>query len=407
MSKTISIFAAYKFISKYYKKDKLEDTIGKAIKNTEKILQKKFNGLKLEFIKQNEVTTGDYIGEFVKNCLTKAMINIFEISDKSPNVEFEVGFSLAVSRFKFTKTGGYDIYIQSNQLNARDAISDMLGQFITIYVNHSDEKKKYTSLRKQLESELHNKIINLLDDEKFLKSLVWKMQGESVNVVYPSIPLEDQKKFNLFPSLGGEGDFNTVYETSMFLSGTLNCKVSYFPFNTLTTKHDLYDNHIVVIGGPSYNGLAERLMAEYDLPFQYKWDRNQNNEDYLEDKISRKTYHSKKDKSKKEVIRDYGIFAVLPSNHKDGKTIILISGITTLGVLGASRVFAGSQSYENSKLIINNLGLESYFVVLVESEIHHNEVSYPLKIEKSRIISYNLNSGSWEKNNYRTIKKHL
>jgi len=398
---TIYIFAAYKFNSKYYKKEHLEMAIKEAIKNAQTTLRKKFKDLTLQFIEQKQIQPGEYVGEFIRNSLDKAMITIFDLSDREPNVTFELGYSLGMAKYRFARQDGYDILIQCNKVNPRDTISDLLGRFIVLYeYSNSHQKDEYKKIQRKIEGELKRKIGNLLEDDRILKRLIWRMYQEDVYVICPYIPPEDQERYGIRSTLAEYGDFNTVYEVCTFLKGVLNCNVKYIHSEEAKSIRDLLNNNIVIVGGPMWNKYTGEIMDddEYDLPYKYNWSPEEDIEDYIQNKITNEEYYtSKKRKNSKEVItKDYGIFAVLPNKYAEDKVIILINGITSAGGLGVARAFTDDEvSHQNCKLLVKNVGLKNYFITLVESDIRWGEFAYPKKIKKSWIFSYDQEKNLW------------
>jgi len=399
--RVIDIFAAYKFDSNYYGKGDLEKAVREAVRNAQAGLKQKFKGLTLRLIEQKEISSGEYVGEFVKGNLGKAIITIFELSDREPNVTFELGYSLGRAKSRFTMEDGYDIIIQSGNVSHRDVISDLLGKFIVSYEYnpHIRQKGEYKKIRRKIEFELKRKISNLLGDNRFLKRLIWQMYEEKVYVICPYIPSADQTKYGVRSSLSEYGDFNTVYDICTFLKGTLLCDAEYFHSQQAKSIRDLFENHVILVGGPMWNEYVTKVSKDYSLPYQYEWSPKEDIEDYILNNITLEEYHASKiRKNGGEIItKDYGIFAVLPNKFNEDKAVILIDGISSLGGLGAARAFTeGAVSYENCKLLAKTVGFENGFVTLVESDIRWSEFPYPKKIEKSKIFAYRQEKDSWK-----------
>src|SRR3990172_3688245 len=343
--KEISIFAAYKFKSKYYKLEVLEAAIKNAIANTEKKLQKKFKGIKLKFLEQNEISSGDNVKDFVIKNVEKATLNIFELSDREPNVTFELGYSMGISKKKYEEKC-YDVLLQCKKRSHRDVISDLLGQFITMYPGNRNQSKLQHAIQSAIENELLSKINKILQNDRFTKNLLWRVQGEKVYIVCPHIPIKDQKK--------------------------------------------LFENNLIFVGGPMWNKFAESLMASYALPYKYVWSTDEKKEDYIFDTLANKKYYKKIFQSNKTICKDYGIYAMLPNPCNSEKVVILISGITSFGGNGAARAFIdGNISNENCKFIIKKIGFNDFFACIVEVEILSGEFPYPNKINTSDVAQFN------------------
>ena len=402
--KTINIFAGYDFKSRYFKKEDFEKAIKDAIKNLQKKLGDKFT---LQLIEQQNIESFEFVGEFIRKSLENAAISIFELSDRNPNVTFELGYSLGISKYTFEQDNGYNVIIQNEKISPRDTISDLLGRFIITYDFESDysnqkSKNKYKNLVKTIEQELKRKFDSLLNDDRFLKRMTWKLYEEDVSVICPYIPPKDQKRFWENAALAEYGDFNSVYETNIFLKSVLGCNVKYFHCKEAQNQaqKDLLYGNLVLIGGPMWNNYIHQFVEEYHIPLKYVWSEDERVEDYIKDTINGKEYHTQgkrnNGKNKKIIVNDFGIFAVLPNPFDEDKVIILINGITSLGGLGVVRAFTESRvSSHNCKLIVENIGLNDYFVVLVESDIRWNEFPHPKKISKSHIFAYSRETNRW------------
>ncbi len=386
----IYVFAVYKFDAPYYRKNDLEKAIKNAVRNTEKAFQKKFKDLRLEYIEQQGIHSGERVDDFVIDSLNKSTLNIFELSTKSQNVSFELGYSMGISRGRFSNKVGYNILIRNSKVSYKHIFSDLMGKFVVNYKYDvtKDNRDIYRDIQRTIEHELKVKINNLLGDGNFLKGLIWKMRGEKVRIVCPYIPPRDQKKYGICSTLSEYGDFNAVYETSMFLSGILNCEVEYFHCKEARSVKCLFDDHLVIIGGTAWNDYAKELMEEHNLPLRYEL--VEDGDDCIVNTITNEKIYPvrQKEPGKEAIVKDCGIFAVLPSRYSAGKTVILISGITTLGGLGAARAFAGEKvSNKNCRGILEKIGFKNYFVALIESDVRWGEFPYPRKIRESNIFA--------------------
>lgn len=397
IEKEISIFAAYKFKSKYYKLEVLEAAIKNAIANTEKKLQKKFKGIKLKFLEQNEISSGENVKDFVIKNVEKATLNIFELSDREPNVTFELGYSMGISKQKYDEKC-YDVLLQCKKRSHRDVISDLLGQFITMYPGNRNQSKLQHAIQSAIENELLNKINKILQNDRFIKNLLWRVQGEKVYIVCPHIPIKDQKKYGVISAFSRYGDFNTVYELGMFLKSSLNCEVEHIDTEQANSTKKLFENNLIFVGGPMWNKFAESLMASYALPYKYVWSPDEKKEDYIFDTLANKKYYKKIFQSNKTICKDYGIYAMLPNPCNSEKVVILISGITSFGGNGAARAFIdGNMSSENCKFIIKKIGFNDFFACIVEVEILSGEFPYPKKISAADVAQFNPSARSWSK----------
>jgi hypothetical protein len=386
----IYVFAGYQFKSDYYTKDSLEGAIKEAIKAVENQLQQKYKSIKLRYIGQ-EIEAFTHVDEEIITKIKNSDICIFELSYENPNVYFELGYSLGITLSKYMREGISIIAIQNKEVEHTEIVSNLLGRFLLKYGEPTD-------LSTKLIPAISNKTTDLFQDKKFLNRLLWGMYNEKVNIICPHIPKEHQSIWDT--RLGERGDFNTVYELSVFLSGILECEVKYYTAKEAESIEDeLFSDHVVIVGGPMWNGYTDRFIEEYSLPFKYEWYREEDRKDFLRDEINRRKYGLKEkgEGNKKYIIKDYGMFAKLPSKYNEEKVITLVNGIETFGTLGATRAFTYEPVFvKNCESVLMKTGVPSYFAAMIETEVSYNLFCYPKEILESNIILYDLNTKMWE-----------
>ncbi len=159
-----------------------------------------------------------------------------------------------------------------------------------------------------------------------------------------------------------------------------------------STRLDLA-SHIVVIGGPDYNAMAERIMRWDQTQFSYRSPDTDTKpecepeEIVLFDKAKKKEYCHKVD------THDYGYFERIPNRHDPSKHIVLIGGCHTIGVAGAAKAFSMGDSehgeipkavLDNASLVSKKVGKSKKFSVLFEIERLGQTIAVPL-VEKANI----------------------
>ena len=152
-----------------------------------------------------------------------------------------------------------------------------------------------------------------------------------------------------------------------------------------TTRIDL-GAHLVVIGGPDYNPMAERVLSWDKTQFEYRSvDMPEKSQQYpdeivLHDKIEDKEYcHTDND-------HDYGYFERFPNPNKPKRQVVVIGGCHTVGVTGSAKAFSamwGEESdmttvLDNAALVAKMVKKFRRFAVLVNVERVGQTVSVPV-----------------------------
>ena len=153
-----------------------------------------------------------------------------------------------------------------------------------------------------------------------------------------------------------------------------------------TTRLD-FARHLVVIGGPDYNTLAERILSWDRSQFDYRGPDGETsskqypNEIVIHDKLNENEYCYQTDS------RDFGYFERIVNPHNPDSRVVLIGGCHTIGVTGAVKAFsmAGGEEGEiprgvlrNSALVAKRAGKSARFSVLVDVERIGQTISTPV-----------------------------
>lgn len=153
-----------------------------------------------------------------------------------------------------------------------------------------------------------------------------------------------------------------------------------------TTRMDLA-SHLILIGGPDYNTLAERVLSgnatqyDYRSPYVTTQSSQYPEEIVLYDKLNNREYCYTTD------ARDYGYFERIVNPHNPESSIVLIGGCHTIGVTGAVRAFSMAESEDgaiprhvlsNGALVAKRVGKAKTFSVVVSVERVGQTISVPL-----------------------------
>lgn len=152
-----------------------------------------------------------------------------------------------------------------------------------------------------------------------------------------------------------------------------------------TTRLDL-GRHLIVIGGPDYNTLAERALSWGKTQFTYRSpyvsvQATQHPEEIaLYDTVNDMEYYHQTDS------RDFGYFERIPNPHNPKSRVIMIGGCHTIGVVGAVKAFSMAESddgkipamvLKNAALVAKSIKKADRFSVLVEVERIGQTISVP------------------------------
>ena len=152
------------------------------------------------------------------------------------------------------------------------------------------------------------------------------------------------------------------------------------------TRLDL-TRHLIVIGGPDYNSLAERVLSwritqfEYRSPDSPSQSAQHPDEIVIYDKLAGKEYcHT-------DNTKDFGYFERTVNPHNPDSRLVLIGGCHTIGVTGAVKAFSMAESDEgkiprgvlrNALTVAKRIRREKSFSVLVQAERIGQTISIPV-----------------------------
>ena len=144
---------------------------------------------------------------------------------------------------------------------------------------------------------------------------------------------------------------------------------------------------IILIGGPDYNGIVEKVFEDCEPQFNYRSPHTSEKSKINPDEIT--IYNVKTDNEYFETndFGDYGYFESIVNPNNPKKRIIIIGGCHTLGVTAAVKAFSLSNSeygeipnvvLENSKKVSNKISSKSEFAVLVKAKRVGQSINIPI-----------------------------
>lgn len=148
--------------------------------------------------------------------------------------------------------------------------------------------------------------------------------------------------------------------------------------------------HLVIIGGPDYNMMAERILSRGITQFQYRSPETTPSMRYpkeivLFDRLNDEELCSDNDS------RDFGYFESISNPHNPDSRVILIGGCHTIGVTAAVKAFSMAESEDgdiphtvlrNAIVVAGRLKRGNSFSVRFEAERLGQTIAVPIVREK-------------------------
>lgn len=177
------------------------------------------------------------------------------------------------------------------------------------------------------------------------------------------------------------------------------------------TRLDLA-RHLIVVGGPDYNTLTNRVLSRNVTQFEYRSPDMATrstlhcDEIVIYDKLYDREYCYESDD------QDFGYFERIVNPHNPDSRIVLIGGCHTIGVTGAVKAFSMAESEDggipqgvlrNAKIVAKRVGKAKCFSVLVVAERVGQTISIPVVRNEDITVNSDLNAGTIERGDrYRT-----
>jgi|GEM_PF-1983803 len=271
--------------------------------------------------------------------------------------------------------------------------SDLDGSFYKQY----DEN----SLEISIAEELQKKAYDYIHEQSNSESIFNFSDSSIVNIVCPEIPEKYRNKYSK--------KFSKDYlrrakfadpDTLDLVTTHLARKFPHLSINDFTCSappKNLYSYDLICIGGPGWNTLTRDLIDIYNIPLQYG-DYSEGKEDfYIKNTLTNKEYRTQYSSSGR-IIKDIGIFAKLPQFGNESKSVYLINGIQTFGVLGTAHSFIDTNFREkNISIIERNVNETSDFYLLIfELSILESDV-IPSIINEKLIFNYSIDKNEFYK----------
>lgn len=187
------------------------------------------------------------------------------------------------------------------------------------------------------------------------------------------------------------GDKDAFLEIAVFLSRVYGYRSIPHTPEEFPARQLLRD-HLIVVGGPGLeeagdgNSIAREIMARTHLGLSYGSDPPGLQ---VAGKTGSNCYQCEFDR-RDRLVADYGVFARIKSPFNPERTVILIQGVHTAGVLGASQAFTDTSGAAANLEVLESKfgggGGDWSFVVPMRVELVGNEVLVP-RIEGEKVLA--------------------
>ncbi len=153
-----------------------------------------------------------------------------------------------------------------------------------------------------------------------------------------------------------------------------------------STRIDLAAHHIL-IGGPDYNGMTERILKKQKTCYQYRSKYVEEASEKFPEEIVLYDTVSKREFCELTDEKDYGYFERIQNPNNPDKQIILIGGCHAIGVTGAMKAFSMADSehgeippmvLKNAKTVSERIHNAREFSILVAVERVDQTIGVPV-----------------------------
>lgn len=368
-SRTYTVFLGLQFQSDRYDRSDLVSVVENAADIAQADLQRSYPGVSIQV--EHQLQLGESINSQIISLVKGAAAAVFEVSDKNPNVYFEMGLAYASlvtePLLLFNQKAAKSVGIASD-------VRDILrleypdGGVGRVEGRIAQHIKKV--IRCQIEQEQRG------DAWADLRR-VWSggSRGRQVTIVCPELPPSYQPKYAKkgspeFVHLARFGDVDALVEVLTLLPKLIpNVEAKYVTATELQRKDRQGD--VIVLGGPDFNAFADELLGGQSFPFVY---RDRGRETALCEEATGREFRLGKNRGR--VAHDYGLFARFPNPLNRRNIVIMIGGLQTFGVLGAVHAFGmSSLGKRNVKRVVKRCSGTPKFATIVPVHVSGGQPS--------------------------------
>ena len=352
--RVLYIFLSYAFEPKQdaYSKEEIKKVLCDSINLINKQFDIQSKNVQIKLIyklkKYGNVLTAELLAK-----IKSADIFIVDISDNNPNVFYELGYIDAIHKNKA-------IIIKSNKKSSSYNVpSDISDRFYLKYDSISDISEEITLALREHIKEILNEPLDLNEKRKlwFTKDVKTITVIGSKSQVETEFSKTTSSNYTHFQKFANKDAMFVLISLLTKLYPDANIKKCVA--EEVDLNSGLIKDNLVVIGGPGDNGKENKISALISKLINSTVSYSNNCEIMH---IKNNDAFSAVRDSKKNIIKDYGYFGRIKNPFDNNFDVIMIHGIHTFGVLGATQVFSDDDiAVKNIEIILNKLDNHVYF----------------------------------------------
>lgn len=352
--KIIRLFFSYAFkpTQNAYTSDEFQKTLTDVVNLVKTNLGERVNKIKFDLDFQLS-EYGSMLNPELLSKIRASNICIIDISDNNQNVLYELGYIHALNK--------KNIVMKSSKEEKRYPVpSDLSGIFYLKYDSLNNAKSELVnSLQKKIEEILDNSELDLDD----LRQIWFPKNITTINVIGPAsqtyTEFSEIKSPN-YTYLHRFGDKDALLEILILLSRLYpHAKIRKYMSEDFDFHSDLVKEDLVILGGPGEGEIGNKMckLITEQMNSKVSYSEDCENMCLKDGNILSATY----DRENK-IKLDHGYFGRIPNPFNPNSSVILIHGIHTFGVLGASRAFSDDPlAIKNVQNILDKVGMNPYF----------------------------------------------
>jgi hypothetical protein len=368
--RSINIFVSHPFepSNPTYNLEKFRTNIDLLITKAESLVRKEYQDFEIETIFEFS-DTHEGLPSQIESSIRKSHFAIVDITENKPNIFYEYGLQ-------------YGLNIPAMLIRAKTSVlplpADIKDRLVIQYDN-------FDQLRETCLDNVVNLFRKILNSDSlyniYLNKIWFPADVTAINVV-TSTESEKREQFaspesDNYMLLESLGDKDSLLEVMTFLNRTYrNVNIGMYAADTF--PGNFLESNLVVIGGPGDeegdgNNICRTMMEKLKLKVCY-------DEDCEKLLYKKQEYAATKKGNKTQ--KDFGYFARFPNPFNSKYSVVLINGIHTFGVLGASKAFSDHPSAQgNIKKLLTKFNLndvkQAAFECFFEVDVTQDSIVCP------------------------------
>ena len=366
MDRIVRIFLSYAFTPRQnaYEQKEICQVLSDVVSSVEKKMQLRERGIKI--VQDFALTEhGRVLRDEILKKIKSADIMIVDISDNNPNVLYELGYADALkmdSAIITKSTKEIDTYEVPTDIDLKNRI-----QYDDVH-----------ELADKLVLPLERRVRGVLDappGPKDIRKIWFPQDAPLIHVIGPKSQVKTEfadAESSDYDMLNKMGDKAAIFEVRILLAKLYpNADIKVQMSDEFNMEADQADN-MVIVGGPGIpgedgNSVHRQFSDQMKLKISYTDDCEAMK---IRDRQLLATYVDK--------TKDYGCFTRMRNPYNSASAVVMIHGIHTSGVLGASRMFGDSEAAKkNIAKVLARLGDDPRFECAVGVSVGRGIPSEP------------------------------